>query len=493
MFWFAVILVYVLVGYALLQATGTSLKNVVADLALSWFAGTAFLALAVFITYFAWQLEPTGWLLACLLALPVLAFAACARRRWPAIRDSLDRARHTAWWPQRHRVLWVFPMLAAVTALTLVVLHGKNTPTNTDDAVRVRAYSPMLVYQGEDSGRCRSVVLGNGPYVSFVPVPGWRALGTIDHFHVNYLILTSLCFFCLLLYAVACDSGQPEHGLITLGLLTTLPLFLYHLTTTYVDALYSMMFAGAFLFLVLYAQSRREEHLRALAIFVLLTAGIKTEGEIMALTLLAFTLLLLVAGLWRRQAIPWWTVAGLSALVGIYLLVKNIYQPNGLVIMVAKSLHLDFFRGAGRAAAKAARTVPKLTSEHGGRAAKAQVMFWSSLFASGNFGIIFYLMGFSLIYYARVIWRQRLLLPLAVLAAVFGEIYLNAVVVNPRWTLDQSTVHRSVIVLAVSCAVFLGCLWSAAALEPASVPSATDSPGATRAERRRRQREQRRG
>jgi hypothetical protein len=438
-------------GYAVLQLCGISTRNLAADVALAWFCGTGWYTFASCVALFVLGLEPSLWESVAILAFPVATAVALRRRLQGGIQTSIVNRRTTRWWPWRYRWLWVAPAGMVVVVLSLVVLHAKNTPTNTDDAIRLRAHTPMLVYQGHLSPAARSAIFSNGSFMSFGPLPIWQLRGTIHHFDVNYFIVTNVVFLFALIYALCSSRGVPEQGLGTVFLLTTMPLFVYHAASTYLDALYGVMFGGALFFLALEAQADSEPYRRCVLLFVYLAAGIKHEGEIVAITTLTVFLVMLAARCLQGKRFPWRCVSmGVAPLV-IYLVVKNVYSSNPLLVGAARVLEQYVgYDAPGGQTAIAAVAAPNSTL--------AWRIFWDSLFSSGNFGIVFYIFGIASVYYWRTILNRQLIWPMAALALVFAEVLINALIVNPQWTVDMTTVHRSLVAVAMGCAIMTGLL-----------------------------------
>lgn len=480
--WLLITVLFCACGYAWVHLLRLSQGNLVTDAALSWFAGMAWFSLASAVCLYAWRLEPSGWLSLALLALPVLVLALRPRHLLAETRSGVARLRACQWWPANGPWLWGSVTIVTLLVLVLIVLHGTNTPTHTDDAMRLRAYTPFLAYRGDLTPAAARALLSNGAVVSFVPLPGWQLSDNPSHFHVNYLILTSLLFFCLLLYASCCDSGRPEQGLGTVFLLTALPLYVYHLTTTYSDALCATFFAGALFFFARHAERRDTASVAALFLFLLLTAMVKNEGEIMALTVLGVFLLSAAWACWRERTLAWQPLAVGLAVLAAYLLVKNLHAPNNLVQTVwravTRALEWGVPAAPGSGMRKAAKAVASVAP------GRVQAVFWGGFFSSGNYGIIFYLLPAFCAWRWRHLWRLRLGWAVAALLLVAAEVYLNGVHIHPQWTLDQSTLHRSIMCLAVGSAIIVGCLLVPPAGDE-SLPGAA-AGGEARAEKRRR-------
>ena len=88
-----------------------------------------------------------------------------------------------------------------------------------------------------------------------------------------------------------------------------------------------------------------------------------------------------------------------------------------------------------------------------------------------------YLLPMALCFFAREALGSLLRWPLFLLALVFAEVFTNAVVVYPQWTLNGTTVHRSVIVLAVVSSLLLSAICCFEPGRPRRPPRALEGPG----------------
>ena len=130
----------------------------------------------------------------------------------------------------------------------------------------------------------------------------------------------------------------------------------------------------------------------------------------------------------------------------LYLITRNFVFPNPLISLLLAKGELSAANHA-------------ITSSPQPNRAKALTIFWESLFSSGNFGVLFYVLSFNMAYYLRTIFQSTLLWSLVVLVLLSLEIFYNAIFLTPEFTIDQSTIHRSLMILAVSGALFLANTW----------------------------------
>ncbi|MGD0093116.1 MAG: hypothetical protein ABSE73_24655 [Planctomycetota bacterium] len=481
MVWLSSILILLLTGYSLVWLLGMSQRHFVADIAAAWFAGSGYLALASFFWTLGLHQRPALTVSLAALGLPPLLFILFRRRYAEGIRASLSACRSACYCPTAFRAAYVVLAAVAAAILVLIILHGKNTPTNTDDGLKLRAYTPMLVYQGLLNPKAVYLILANGSYASFVPVLGWQLQGSINHFHVNYLQLTVLFFFLLTTFMSGVLRKQPQMGIVAAFLLLSLPLFAYHETSTYLDSTYALMFAAAFLYVVRYCAEPDEVLLKHFLLFTFLTALVKQDGEILALTSLAFGTAMVALGYRRNRKLPWKVLAAAGAVLLLYALVKLTNGGNNLIAGVYHAL----VRSLGGTPAVEAPPMPGGSWEADvyffGKASAYSMtdlsnMFFYGLFDSGNFGIVFYVFIASAAYHWRTIWRARLLLPMLLFLALLGEVFVNAVFLHQESTMVQAGLHRYVMAPAVTASVFIGLIWAAADDIVVTEPVASPAP-----------------
>lgn len=441
-------IVLLAVGYCLLALLRISQKHLGADLALSWFIGTGYFAFAYMLVVFVFQVGFNVIASLIIIVLPLAAFG-----MWRPKQKNAEQTK-VSYLPATKRVLYLALIAWIVAILPLIFLHSKNTPTNTDDGVRLRAYTPFLVYQNDFRDETDGLILGNGIMPSFVPALSWQLGGGADHFHINYFVFSSFFFFLLLLYMVPTTRGNAAQGIMNVFLVLSIPLLLYHATTTYMDIIYILPFVLGFVFFSYYVQDLKLSDLKLTILFWTLTCFSKTEGEILALTGFAFLVLFVCYNYFKNKK-------GLNKQMGvwvlpvvIYFIVKDQYAGNisgllNILTSVGGDMQTGDIAGTEAVVEKA-----KFTSEQVWRT------FSHSFLASGNFGILFYVLLFNIAYFVRSIFGSRLIWSFLILGAIFFEIYYNGVVLHPEWTINQTTIHRSVIVLAVLASVFLSMLWT---------------------------------
>jgi hypothetical protein len=359
---------------------------------------------------------------------------------------------------------WVVLVAAAVA------LHGMSTPTHTDDGYRVRAYAPILAAEGIWSGPARDVVAMAGPIPSFVPAIAWMLGAPLDTFHVNAAIVLTFLSLLLLLVALASERGWPEAGWGAAFALTSLPLLAYHATSTYSDGWLAMYLAAAFAFLVAGGRGRDPSDLGRALLLLLGAAMVKREGELVALPAIAIVLAQVA---WSARAERGRALLRQLPLLGAYLLVVGariaaVGLPGAFPFLRAAALRSSEVTQAVSAAPAAAPASPG-----------ASVVFAAALFREGNLGLLYWVLFPSVILLLPRIRRDGLAWSGAALALIFAETAASAVWLYPQYTLDGSTVHRSLLPVSAAAAVWLAALL-AAACRPAPTGAVEPAPKARR-------------
>jgi hypothetical protein len=454
-------------GLAILDLLRMRTGHAVPDAALGWLAGSGWLAAAATPLRFLLHV-PFGRpaLLGVALAPIALWGALRVRRRAASSPDAaapdaaeaaeaggVTPAPAARWVP---RPAWLFAPLAlyVVVMAGAVILHGTNTPTHTDDAVRVRAFAPMLAFDDAWSPEARNVFGQASPLSTFVPAVAWILTGTLDHFHVNYAVLTELVALLALAVGLGSARGDPERGWAGVFAVLSVPLFVYHCTSTYSDAVLAMRIAGGVLLLAEYGRTRDRRDLSRAALLLGIAAMVKREGELVAAAPAAVLVAQLAWERWRgRRPIPW---RALCLLV-----------VPGLLVGVGKIAALGLagaFPMVGFVAQQAVEATAGGPARPAGIfASAAQVFFVDALFRSGNAGMLYWILVAVLVARARSLRRPELGWPLLALAALFAEVAVSSIFLAPTFTLDQGTVNRALLVVSVPAA-----LWVAAAIVDAA-------------------------
>jgi hypothetical protein len=341
-----------------------------------------------------------------------------------------------------------------LVVVVAAILHGANTPTHTDDGVRVRAFTPILAFEDSWNATARALFMMAGPVTTFVPSLGWSLSGTLDHFHVNYFVATSLVAFLLLAIGLATSRGAPERGWAQALAALSLPLFVYHCTSTYSDAVLALFLAAGALFAMEYGRKGDLSDALRAGLVLAVAATVKREGEVVAGTLL-FLLLLQVG--WNGRRTGHRQLLRLLPVVGAPL----VLFAAGKVACVGLAQAFPILDVLAAAPATGASGVQP------GQRAAAAAAFGQALFRSWNPGMVFWLLPLPLLLRPALVRSQRFAWSLAGGLLLLAETAYICVLSMPQFTLNETTVHRALLVPALLAA----CWVAAAASEPVE-PSA---------------------
>ena len=438
-------------GWALLGLFGLQTRSRVGDLGLAWLLGGGYFGLAVAALRFIVGVAYSTPLALMVVSAPVLLWAWRWKRGTPRASGGAPSA--SRWVP---RPRWLFaPLASYVLVMTASIgLHGFSTPTNTDDGMRVRAFASTLAFDDEWGPEARNIFVMTGPVGAFVPSLGFRLMNDVDHFAVNYVSFTNLLALLLLVIFIPCARGAPARGWSSAFALLSLPLFMYHCTSTYADAWVAIYVGAAVFFLLELSVSSDPADIARALLLLVVAAMAKREAELVVAPV-AFVVLL-AAFVRLRQLRPI-----------VYLAPYLLFVATKVAAVGAASAFpfVRLFMGRAEDTVHGQVTSVMLNSEHAPR------MFLYALFGSGNAGLLFYaLVPCALVGIARA---RRLGLHFALLAvgALFAEVTLTSLWLYPRFTVDQSTVHRALLPTSVAAA-----LWIAALLSQLNEPALASAP-----------------
>jgi hypothetical protein len=464
-------------GLGLLALLRLSTGRLAVDLPLGWLAGGAWFGAFAFSVRSLLGLRVNAPVAAAVLALPVVAWGVLRWARPGAAPPPAAAGGGARWLP---RPSWLFAPMAAwvVLVAAAVALHGMSTPTHTDDGYRVRAYAPILAAEGIWNGPARDVVAMAGPIPAFVPAIAWMLGAPIDPFHVNAAIVLTFLSLLVLLVALGSERGWPEAGWGAAFALTSLPLLAYHATSTYSDAWLAMYLGAAFAFLVAGGPGRDWGDAGRALLLLLGAAMVKREGELVALPAIA-VVLAQVAWTGRAQA-------GRALLRPLPLLAAYLFVVAARIAAVGLPGAFPFLRAAARRSSELTQAVPVPVPVAAAgappaapAAASASALFVDALFREGNLGLLYWVLALSVPLLFPRIRKGGLAWSGVALALILGETAMSAIWLYPQFTLDGSTVHRSLLPVSAAAAVWLAALL-AAACRPASVASSGPTPMARR-------------
>jgi hypothetical protein len=452
-------------GIALLRLARLATGRLAVDVPLGWLAGSGWFAAAAALARFALGVPLSRAVAIVLVLLPIAGWAGVRGR--VRGRDQGEPA-SPRWLP---RPLWLFVPLAAYVAvvLTAVLLHGVNTPTHTDDAMRVRAFAPMLAFDDAWGEAARGIFVAAGALPTFVPALAWIATGAVDHFHVNYWVLAELCALLSLAVGLGAARGSPERGWGSAFALLSLPLLVYHCTSTYSDAVLALRVGGGVLLWIEYARTGdRRDAARALLLLGLASL-VKREGELVAAAPAAVLVLQLAVERARGRPLPWGALSALAVPVALGAVAK--------IGAVGLAAAFPMVRFVAEQSGLAGAPGPERPAGYG--AAAAAFFLESALLRSGNAGGLYLLLPAAALVRARAVVRSGLAWPAAGVAALLAEVAVSSILLVPQYTLDQSTVHRALLVVSVPGALWLAAVLADAAHEKATAAEpAAAAPGA---------------
>jgi hypothetical protein len=231
-----------------------------------------------------------------------------------------------------------------------------------------------------------------------------------------------------------------------------------------------MYLAAAFAFLVAGGRGRDPDDLDRALLLLLGAAMVKREGELVALPAIAVVLAQVA---WSAQAERGRALLRQLPLLAAYLLVVGariaaVGLPGAFPFLRAAALRSSEVTQAVSGAPAAAPASPG-----------ASVVFVAALFREGNLGLLYWVLFPSVILLFPRIRRDGLAWSGAALALIFAETAASAVWLYPQYTLDGSTVHRSLLPVSAAAAVWLAALL-AAACQPASTGAVEPAPKARR-------------
>ena len=448
-------------GLGLLDLLRLRTCNRLADAGLAWLVGCGWYGLAAMALRFGLGV-PYRAATALAIALSPGVFALALRRLRPVRPLDGPSARGItpdaaagsgdglARWLPRPWKFWL-PVIAYVIAVTMViVLHGINTPTHTDDAIRVRAYTPFLALEDDWPRAARGLLVAAGALPTFVPTVSWVLTGSTDHFHVNYTVLAHLVAFLALAVGLGVRSRRPQRGWATAFAVLSLPFLVYHLTSTYQDAVVALFAGATLLFVLEYARSGDTVDAARAFLLAAALAMVKRDGLVVGATLAAALLAHLVLRR-RRERIPVLMPAlhalAPAALYGI-LTIASAGRELVAPIVAQGIAHLE----------SAAIEVGASATSLGWRAARG---FGEALWQRGHAGMLYWALPLAVV----VRWRSVLCPahagPLVAALFVLAETAVASIWLIPEYTINGSTVHRALLSPSVLLAIWLAALLTA--------------------------------
>jgi len=453
-------------GYSLALLLGLCRKNLLHDIALGWFIGAGYYTVVMALLSYKAGVQMNAAVSLSVIIFPVLILLFRLKSHLPYLKESWRNTKLTKQSSIR-KVNVLDAVLVCYIALVflVIIIHGSSTPTNADDALELRAYTPVLIYENNFTENANFLILQNGFWNSFVTVLFWHIGGGVDQFYVNYTILTSLFFFLSLLYLVPATRGNSKHGLYNVFLVLSMPLFIYHSTITYADIRLAMPFALGFLFFSFYVRDLDNKDLNTSIVFFIITCLVKSKGLIMGITGLTVCMAYSIFVMVRNKKISVKRVT-LYALLIITLSASVFLQGKYYVPLSEVLANLPERFTSSSADEMGIVALQSLV--YGGQADSFSspliIKFWhffTSLFYSGNFGILFYVLSAAVLVNMRKIFSTTLFWETLFIAIVTLETYVYMVLVFDISQGPQNIIHRTNLLLAVVSSVYLASLWSA--------------------------------
>lgn len=451
-------------GYCLVHFLKFSRGHFILDMALGWFAGGGYFCVSYAALVFGVGASVKAIYSVVIILFPILIMLAKRKSYLPIIAASLQKTKSMKYMQGTSLLSLESALLSyTVFAFILVFLHGASTPIISDDALSLRAYTPLLVYENELEGRAGALIITNGIWPSFLTVFFWHLKGGIERFYINYTVLTSLFCFLIVAYIAPIIKGRSRQGIYNVFLIMSLPLFVYQSTTTYADARMAMPYALGFLFFTFYVDGFDTKDLKSLVLFFLITCFIKEKGFLMGMTGMAVTLaaVFYAAAVYKRySARVVMLITFTLTMLAAFFLNNNSILPrlwemfndtnisfqgsiiNGLLVPLLNGLMHGETSNFSR--------YPLCIKFFG---------FLRSMFSSGNFGILFYLLFAAFFFNFRRIFTARMFWGFLFWSILFFGIFFYTVIIYGNLDNHEDVIHRSLIVLAVTSSIYLASIW----------------------------------
>lgn len=265
--------------------------------------------------------------------------------------------------------------------------------------------------------------------------------------------LVSLACFLILLFRVPARHGNVDEGVYNVFLTLSLPLLVYHATSTNLDLPLVIPFVLGFLFFSIYVENGKTSDLNTAILLFTVAALIKNKGDILAVTGIGIAIIfILLESARRKSAIPWKSILFLLPLA-TFLYLKGSLSPSGFNRLQSPVRNfVDYFgRNLNEAEVAVSGFAPGM-KVYG---------FFHSMFLSGHFNLLFYLLIVSILFFStRIYVSKRLKWSLFFFCVVFSECFFYMAIRWDRMLDHQSIIHRVMLLLAVTGALFLSSIWA---------------------------------
>lgn len=410
------------------------------DVSLGWFVGSGYFGLA-YIIGIAWYGKIHPLASPIIISLPFLLLLKGADGDLRALRASALASYNTLHGSAKALLPGAPLILLAVIAVALMTLQGASTPPIADDFVRARG--AISIWQHFTNDVPLFLCFVGGVWESFVPHLFWF-IGGINVFTVQYLVLCTAIFFLLLIFQSLILEKRATTAMYALFLPTALPFFIFHGTVPHFDIIVACCFGLGFFFFLEFTRNGNEKGFHTAIIFFTLTAMAKNHSDILALTGILF-LVAALAAYWRRggrlstQRTLLFTLSPL-----IYAALKMSANHHN---RIAAALHASTQMEPPLNQASALMTVDQLLPG-----------IRYSLFSSGHFGILFYILGICTVVFSRKIFSRHKW-GFALLVTVLASMLAYYLFVFNDLLDQQAQISRALLTPAVATALFLAVLW----------------------------------
>ena len=443
---------FLLCGYAIAILLDLLRNDLLSDLSLAWFFGIGYYGLGLLINHYVFhgKLGPVSSLL--VLSIPFLLAFIRQIKNLSAKKIELKEGRYLS--DKKNRKLTLLEkglLLISLSIFLLICSHGVSTPVVSDDAARVRAYYPIMVYK-QDLKYFYGKMFTNGPVSNYAPQLLWQLNGGVEYFFIKYMNLVSFACFLILLFRIPVKHGNVGEGVYNVFLTLSLPFLVYHATSANLDLPVVIPFALGFLLFSIYVESGKRADLNTAILIFTVAALIKGKGELLAVTGIGIAGMYVLSESARKKSpMPWKSI--------------SFILPLAIFLYLKESVGTPYFK-------RFDEPVNSLTNLIVGSPSKVEATahvfapgqkiygFFHSLFLSGHFNILFYLLVGSILFFAgRIAVSKRLKWNLFFFAVVFSECYIYMASRFDVALAHQSIIHRVMILLAVIGVLLLSSIW----------------------------------
>ncbi len=146
------IALFVGAGYSLAFFLGLSRKNLLHDIALGWFIGAGYYTIVMALLSYEGGVRVNAAVSLSVITLPILILLFRLKPHLQYLKESWKNTKSIMQsFIRKANVLDAVIVCYIVLVFLIIIIHGSSTPTNADDALELRAYTPVLVYENDFS------------------------------------------------------------------------------------------------------------------------------------------------------------------------------------------------------------------------------------------------------------------------------------------------------------------------------------------------------